>query len=75
VHGDLHEHILGGSLRVLHEDVEVAVVVEYPRIEELVFRLVLAARPVGGEQVGVGYSPCGYLYSIFRYEEVGVASR
>ena len=54
VHGDLHEKVFRGVLRVFDEDVEVAVVVEDPGVDQLVLGLGLAARPVGGEQVVVG---------------------
>ena len=46
MHGDLHQDILRGRLRVLHEDVEVAVAVEYPGIDELVLQVIPVALPV-----------------------------
>ena len=54
MHGDLHEDVFRGILRVFDEDVEVAVVVEDPGVDQLVLGLGLAARAVGGDQVVVG---------------------
>ena len=53
VHGNAHEDIVGGSLRILDEHVEVAVGVEYARVEQLVFRFAAAARAVLLHQVRV----------------------
>ena len=51
---DLHQDVLGARLGVFHEDVEVAVLLEDPGVEELVLHLVAAAPPVRLHQVGVG---------------------
>ena len=51
---DLDQDVLGAGLGVLHEDVEVAVLLEDPGVEELVLHLVAAAPPVRLHQVGVG---------------------
>ena len=51
--GDLYQDILRGRLRVLHEDVEVAVAVEYPGIDELVLQVIPVALAVGLDEVVV----------------------
>jgi hypothetical protein len=44
VDGDLDQKVLGRGLCVLDEDVEVAVVVEDPRVEQLVLEVEAGAR-------------------------------
>ena len=65
-----------GRLRVLDEDVEVPVVVEDARVEQLVLELFVAT---GCRFVSTrspyGNARCGYLYRYFMYECVGVLSR
>ena len=51
---DLDQDVLGRRLGILHEHVEVAVLLEDPGVEELVLHLVAAAPPVRLHQVGVG---------------------
>ena len=51
---DLHQDVLGAGLGVLHEDVEVPILLEDPGVEELVLHLVAAAPPVRLHQVRVG---------------------
>ena len=50
---DLDQDVLGRCLGILHEHVEVAVLLEDPGVEELVLELVAAAPPVRLHQVGV----------------------
>jgi hypothetical protein len=50
----LDQDVLGRRLRILHEHVEVAVLLEDPGVEELVLHLVAAAPSVRLHQVGVG---------------------
>jgi hypothetical protein len=38
VHRDLHEHVLGRRLGILDEDIELAVPLEHPGVEQLVLR-------------------------------------
>src|SRR5512143_4003379 len=40
---DLHQNVFWTGFCVLHEDVEIAVIVEYPSVEELVLHLVPGA--------------------------------
>ena len=51
---DLHQDVFRAGLGVLHEDVEVAVVVEDAGVEELVLHLVPRPPAVGLDQIGVG---------------------
>ena len=53
VGGDQHQDVVGGRLGVLHDHVEVAVVVEDPGVEQLVLHVLLAAPRVGGQQIVV----------------------
>ena len=53
VNRDLNENVLGRFLGILDEDVEVAVVVEDPRVDQFVFELALAAAPVPVHEVGI----------------------
>ncbi len=50
---DLHQDIAGFSLGVLDEDIEVTVVGEHARIQELVLRNIRAAAAVLGHQIRV----------------------
>ncbi len=54
VYGDQDEHVVGRGLRVLDEDVEVAVLVEDARVDELELGLVAPAAPALLQQRGVG---------------------
>jgi hypothetical protein len=51
---DADENVLGTRLCVFDEDVEIAVLVEHTRVEQLVLPVVAAARPTGLRQVSVG---------------------
>ncbi len=51
---DEHQDLVVGPLRVLHDHVEIPVLVEDAGIEELVLHLQLAAMPVGDDQILVG---------------------
>ena len=51
---DAHEDVFRSALGVLHEHVEVAVVLEDAGVEELVLHLLAGAPAVGLHQVGVG---------------------
>ena len=51
VRGDAHQDVVVGGLRVLDLDVEVAVLVEDARVEQLVLVVLLAASAVGGDEV------------------------
>ena len=53
VNRDLNENVLRRFLGILDEDVEVAVVVEDPRVDQFVFELALAAAPVPVHEVGI----------------------
>jgi hypothetical protein len=68
--GDERDQVLGGLLRVLDEDVEVALVVEDAGVEELVLELVARAVRVNERVVGVGG-----LRVLVEPLEVGVARR
>ena len=70
--GDLHQDVLRATLGVLHEDVEVAVVLEDARVEQLVLHLVAGAPPVRLHQVGVGIGRLGILVEVLH---VGVGRR
>ena len=54
MHGDADEHVFRAVLRVFHEHVEVAVIVEYAGIEQFVLELFPRPSPVGLDQVPVG---------------------
>ena len=66
VHRDLHQQVLGGRLRVLDEDVEVAVLVEDARVEKLVLRLLAAPLPVRPHDVAVGVGGLGVLVEVLH---------
>ena len=70
--GDLDQDVLGAGLGVFHEDVEVAVLPEDARIEQLVFHLLARAPPVRLHQVDVGVGRLGILVEVLH---VGVGRR
>ena len=72
VHGDLDEHVLRPRLGVFDEHVEVAVVVEYAGVEQLVLELFPRAPPVRFDQVPVGVLALRVLVEILH---VGVGRR
>ena len=53
VDGDLDQDVFGRLLGILHEHVEVAVLVEHARIEQFVLELVPAAAAAGLDKVGI----------------------
>jgi hypothetical protein len=53
VDGDADEHVLGSRLRVLDEHVEVPVLVEGARIEQLVLEILARAPSIALDQVSV----------------------
>ena len=61
VRGDQHQDVVGGALGVFDDDVEVAVLVEDPGVEELVLHVLLAAAAVGGHEVLVRERPLRVL--------------
>ena len=63
---DLHEDVVGAALGVLHEDVEVPVVVEDARVEELVLHVVAVAPAVRLHQVGVGIGRLRVLVEVLH---------
>ena len=74
-HADLDEDVLRRLLGILHEDIEVAIVVEDTGIQQLVLHVATIAPSVRLDQIAVGKAACGYLYRYFMYECVGVLSR
>jgi hypothetical protein len=69
---DLNQQLLGGGLRVLDEYVEVSIVVEHARIQQLVFQLQPTALPVDPHEVFVGIRGLRILVEILH---VGVSWR
>ena len=63
---DLHQDVVGAALGVLHEDIEVPVVVEDPRVEELVLHVVAVAPAVRLHQVGVGIGRLRVLVEVLH---------
>ena len=61
VHGDAAQDVVRAVLRVLDLDVEVAVVVEDPGVDQFVLRLEPAAGSVRGDQILVGVRLVGVL--------------
>ncbi len=49
--GDLNEQILRRGFGVFHEDIEVAVLVKYARVKQLIFRSTSAAVSVSFDQI------------------------
>ena len=63
---DSHEHVFGRRLGVFHEHVEVAVVIEDPGVEQLVFEVVTPACPVGVDDLGVRICRLGILVEVLH---------
>lgn len=59
--GHPDQDVVGGGLRVLHQDVEVAIEVEDAGVLDLELRLIATTPPVLLQQPRVGNSSCGYL--------------
>ena len=72
VHGDPDGQVLGRRLRVLHEHIEVAVVVEDPRVKQLELRTMAVAAPVLVDEALVGVLPLRVLVEPLH---VGVRGR
>ena len=73
VHGDADEDVFRALLRVLHEHVEIPVVVEDAGIEQLVLELFPRSSPVGLDQVPVGILPLRVLVEILHVRVGGRA--
>jgi len=58
---DEHHDVVVGDLGVFHDDVEVAIVVEDPGVQQLVLRIVLTSARVCDHQVGVRERTLGVL--------------
>ena len=63
---DPHQDVFRTGLGVLHEDVEVAVVIEDAGIEQLVLHLLAITPPVRLHQVGVGKGRLGIFVEVFH---------
>ena len=72
VDADLHQDVFGGFLGVFHEHVEVTVLAEHARIEQLVFELVASAPAVGRHEIAVGI---GRLRILVEILQVGMGRR
>ncbi len=72
VHRDQDQQVLGRGLGIFDEDVEIAILVEDPGIEQLVFLLLAAAGAVGLDQVGIGKGGLGIFVEILA---VGMGRR
>jgi hypothetical protein len=70
--GDLDEEVFRGRLGVFDEHVEVAILIEHARVEQLVLALVPAPVTVGPDEVAVRISRLGVLVEILH---VGVGRR
>ena len=61
VRSDPDRQVLRVGLGVLDEDVEVAIVIEYAGIEQLVLRTLSGAALVLLDELAYGNAACGYL--------------
>ena len=66
VHGDLDQNVFGEVLGVLHEDVEVAILIEHAGVEQLVLELVPAPAAVRLHKVGVGIGRLRILVQVLH---------
>ena len=73
VHRDADEDILGTGLRVFHEHVEIAAVVEDAGVEQLVFELVPRSVPVRVDEVAIGKLALRVLVQILHVRVRGCA--
>ena len=64
--GDLHQHVVRAIFGVLHEDVEVAVVIEDAGVEQFVLHLVAGTPTVRLYQISVGESRLRILVEILH---------
>nr|WP_294551845.1 hypothetical protein [uncultured Rhodopila sp.] len=69
VRGYPHQDIVHAGPGVFDEHVEIPVIVEYPRIEQLVFRRADATAPIFRHQVGVGE---GRLRVLIEHPQIGM---
>ena len=75
VYRDPDQDIFSGRFGVLDEHVEVTVLVEYSRVEQLVLHLVASPTSIRlDEVVRTEMAPAGTCRDIFMYEWVGVPS-
>ena len=51
VDGDLDQYVVGGSFGILHEHVEIPILIEHPRIDQFVLEFVPAPAAAGLDQV------------------------
>ncbi len=58
---DQHHDVISGRLRILHDHVEVPVLIEDPRVQQLVLHLLLAPAAVGLRQIRVRERPLRIL--------------
>ena len=70
---DTDEHVFRAFLRIFDEHVEVAVVVEYAGVEQLVLEFLPRPSPVRFDQVPVGKLPLRILVQIFHVRVRGRA--
>jgi hypothetical protein len=73
VHRDANQDVLRALLRILHEHVEVAIVVEGARVEQLVLELFPGSPAVGLDQVPVGVLPLRVFVEILHVRVGGRA--
>ena len=70
-HADLNEQVFCRDLGIFHEDIEVAVFVEDPRLQQFVLHIVEAAALVRPDQIDVGVLPLWILVQIFHVRVCG----
>ena len=63
---DLDQNILGRGLGIFDEDVEVAILIEDARVQQLVFEFLPAAAAIGVDEVGVGICGLRIFVEIFH---------
>ena len=73
VHGDAHQHVFRPGLRVLHEHVEVPVVVKHVGIEKLVLEFLPRQTAVGLHEFAIRKFPLRILIEIFHVRVSGRA--
>src|SRR5580693_1358206 len=69
---DAYGDVFGALLGVFDDNVEVSILIEDPRIDELIFHFFAAASPVRGQQLLVGI---GCLRILVQIPHVGVGGR
>ncbi len=63
---DLHQDVFRTAFGILHEDVEVAVVIEHAGDEEFILHLVPRTRAICLDQIGVGISGLRILIQLLH---------